>query len=71
VIKASRKAIAIISMTVILIMIVPISGYAKEATYNQVVSDQTNKSSDQVKYIYLEDPVNCLNQRQLIWFGMP
>ena len=70
-IKASRKAIAIISMTVILIMIVPISGYAKEATYNQVVSDQTNKSSDQVKYIYLEDPVNCLNQRQLIWFGMP
>ena len=70
-IKAGRKAIAIIFVTIILIMIVPVSGYAKQATQNQVASDQTNMSSDQVKYIYLEDPVNCLNQRQLIWFGMP
>lgn len=69
--KLNRKAIAVIFAVAILLVTIPAICYAMELTPDQVESDPAKPNRALIDAVSYEEPFNCLNTRQLAWYGMP
>lgn len=69
--KLSGKAVAVMFAVAILLVTIPAICYAMELAPDQVDSDPAEPSSAPIDAVSYEEPFNCLNTRQLAWYGMP
>lgn len=69
--KLSGKAVAILFAVAILLVTIPALCYAMELAPERVEPDPAEPSLAPTEAISYEEPSNCLNQRQLAWYGMP
>jgi hypothetical protein len=69
--KLNRKAVAVIFAVAILLVTIPAICYAMESTPYRVESDPAKPSPAPIDAVSYEEPFNCLNTRQLAWYGMP
>lgn len=69
--KLNGKAVAVIFAVAILLVTIPAICYAMELTPDQVESDPARLSPALIDAVSYEEPFNCLNTRQLAWYGMP
>lgn len=69
--KLSGKAVAVLFAVAILLVTIPAICYAMELAPDQVESDPAKPSLAPTEVISYEEPFNCLNTRQLAWYGMP
>jgi len=69
--KLNRKAVAVIFAVAILLVTIPAICYAMELTPYRVESDPAKSSPALIEAFSYEEPSNCLNTRQLAWYGMP
>ncbi len=69
--KLSGKAVAVMFAVAILLVTIPAICYAMELAPDQVDTDSAESSPAPIEAISYEEPFNCLNTRQLAWYGMP
>ena len=69
--KLNRKAVAVIFAVAILLVTIPAICYAMELTLDQVDTDPAKPNRALIDAVSYEEPFNCLNTRQLAWYGMP
>ena len=69
--KLNGKAVAVMFAVAILLVTIPAICYAMELAPDQVDSDSAEPSSALIDAVSYEEPFNCLNTRQLAWYGMP
>ncbi len=69
--KLNGKAVAVMFAVAILLVTIPAICYAMELAPDQVESDPAEASPTPIEAIPYEEPSNCLNTRQLAWYGMP
>jgi len=69
--KLNGKAIAVIFAVAILLVTIPAICYAMELTLDQVDTDPAKPNRALIDAVSYEEPFNCLNTRQLAWYGMP
>jgi len=71
VLKLSGKAVAVLFAVAILLVTIPALCYAMELAPDRVEPDPAEPSPAPTEAISYEEPFNCLNTRQLVWYGMP
>ena len=69
--KLNGKAVAVMFAVAILLVTIPAICYAMELAPDQADSDPAELSSAPIDAVSYEEPFNCLNTRQLAWYGMP
>ena len=69
--KLSGKAVAVLFAVAILLVTIPALCYAMDLEPDQVEPESVEPSPAQSEAISYEEPFNCLNTRQLVWYGMP
>ena len=69
--KLSGKVVKVLFVVAILLVTIPAICYAMELTPDQVDTDSAEPSPTPIELIPYEEPFNCLNTRQLAWYGMP
>ena len=69
--KLSGKSVAVLFAVAILLVTISAICYAMESAPDRVESDPAEPSPNPTEAISYEEPFNCLNTRQLAWYGMP
>jgi len=69
--KLNGKVVTVLFAVAIILVTIPAICYAMELAPDQVESDPAKPRPAPIELIPYEEPFNCLNTRQLAWYGMP